>query len=56
MKHNPGHLPDDAIGKRIDGTLANGNPFTNWAADGRGGCCWERRGSGFDIDQYRVRA
>lgn len=56
MKRNPGRLPADAIGKRIDGVLANGRPFTDWAADGRSGCCWNRTGSGFDIDSYSVRA
>ena len=56
MKRNPGYLPAEAEGKRIDGVLVNGRPFTNWAADGRGSCDWKRTGSGFDIDWYEVRA
>ena len=55
MTRNPGYVPAEAAGKRIDGILANGRPFTNWPADGRTGCNWERTGSGFDIDFYSVR-
>lgn len=55
MKRNPGYVPPEAEGKRIDGVLVNGRTFTNWAADGRSGCDWKRRGTGFDIDLYSVR-
>ncbi len=55
MKRNPGHLPADAVGQRVDGVLANGRTFSDWAADGRGGCDWRRRGNAFDIDRYAVR-
>ena len=49
MTRNPGHLPPEAIGKRINGRLENGREFFNWAADGRNGCNWRRTGWAFDI-------
>lgn len=55
MRRNPGHLPSDAVGKRVDGVLANGRAFTDWAADGRTGCRWSRKGEPHDIDEYEVR-
>ena len=63
MKPNPGHLPEEAIGKRVRVRLSNGsigasdpNPMSppGWAADGRGGCRWSRIGSPFDIVEYEV--
>lgn len=61
MKPNPGHCPEEATGKRVrvrlaDGTLARDVPGSapGWAADGRGGCRWERTGSPFDIAEYEV--
>lgn len=65
MTRNPGHLPDDAAGKRVRVKLAHGgfgacdpNPMSppGWAADGRGACRWSRTGSPFDIDFYEVIA
>ena len=65
MKRNPGHLPSDAIGKRVRVRLAHGgigacddNPMSppGWAADGRTGCRWTRTGQPFDIDFYEVIA
>lgn len=63
MTPNPGHLPTEAIGKRVRVRLANGrdgrsddNPMSppGWAADGRGGCSWALTGSPFDIAEYEV--
>lgn len=63
MRRNPGHLPADAIGKRVKVRLANGqmgkaddNPMSppGWAADGRAGCRWSRTDSPFDIAEYEV--
>jgi hypothetical protein len=63
MKRNPGHLPIDAIGKRVRVQLSNGrigraddNPMSppGWAADGKGGCRWSRTGGSHDIDFYEV--
>ncbi|MEP9402063.1 hypothetical protein [Sphingomonas sp. VNH70] len=65
MRPNPGHLPQDAIGKRVRVLLANGregstdpNPMTpsGWAADGKNGCRWSLTGSPFDIAEYEVIA
>ncbi len=55
MPPNPGYLPAEAVGRRIDGVLANGRRFTDWAADGRAGCSWKHTGGGFDIETYEVR-
>ena len=55
MKKNPGHLPADAVGKRVRVKLANGmRPVDSWAADGKGGCNWKITGSDFDIAEYEV--
>ena len=63
MKPNPGHLPEEAIGKRVRVVMAHGrpgkaddNPMSppGWAADGRGGCRWTLSGSRFDIAEYEV--
>lgn len=60
---NPGHCPEAAKGKRVKVILAHGregsydpNPMSppGWAADGKGGCSWIRRGMAFDIEWYRV--
>lgn len=65
MTRNPGHLPSDAVGKRVHVVLAHGgrgrtddNPTSppGWAADGRQGCRWTRTGCRFDIDYYEVIA
>lgn len=62
MTPNPGHLPEDAIGKRVFVVLENGQDnragdpafASGWAADGRGGCSWARTGQPFDIAAYEV--
>jgi len=60
---NPGHLPPEAIGKRVIVRLEHGgigkadpNPMSppGWAADGRTGCRWTRTGSPYDIAEYEV--
>ena len=56
MKPNPGHLPADAIGKRVRGVLRNGERFSDWAADGRGGCRWTLRQLPHDIVTYEIAA
>ncbi|VVT20541.1 conserved hypothetical protein [Sphingomonas aurantiaca] len=65
MKRNPGHLPEEAAGKRVRVRLAHGrigatddNPMSppGWAADGQGGCRWTHTGSPFDIAEYEVIA
>lgn len=63
MTPNPGHLPPEAIGKRVRVKLANGrigtsdpNPMSppGWAADGKGGCNWALRDHPFAIVEYEV--
>jgi hypothetical protein len=63
VKPNPGHLPQEAIGKRVRVLLANGelgrnddNPMSpaGWPADGKNGCRWEIAGLPFDIAEYEV--
>ncbi len=64
MKPNPGHCPEEAIGKRVIVKLAKGHvegtePVTStsprgWAADGRHGCRWTRLGHPHDIAEYEV--
>jgi len=61
MRRNPGYLPHDAAGRRVRVILANGKEGRSdpagppgWAADGKGGCCWARRGFDFDIREYEV--
>lgn len=63
FRPNPGHVPADAIGKRVRVRLAHGgigatddNPMSppGWAADGKGACSWEKRGTPFDIAEYEV--
>lgn len=53
MTPNPGHLPTEAVGKRVRVRLANGN-LREWPADGRHGCGWERFGMPSDITEYEV--
>lgn len=50
---NPGHLPEDAIGKRVRVRLVNGETH-DWPADGKGGCSWKITGHPFDIASYEV--
>lgn len=61
MTPNPGHCPEEAIGKRVrvrlaDGEIAKDVPGAppGWAADGRNGCTWLRRQFPFDIAEYEV--
>lgn len=61
MSPNPGHLPEEAIGKRVRVRLENGleprdDPAMppGWAADGRGACSWHRTGQPFDIALFEV--
>ena len=54
FRPNPGHLPDDAVGRRVRVRLRNGTVSNEWPADGRGGCRWTRTGDPFDIDGYEV--
>jgi len=60
---NPGHLPTEAIGKRVRVRFPDGregrcddNPMSppGWAADGRGGCRWSLTGRPHDIAEYEV--
>jgi hypothetical protein len=57
MRANPGHLPVEAIGKRVNVRLRSeraGDPTHNWPADGRFGCRWSLSGSPVDITEYEV--
>jgi hypothetical protein len=61
VKPNPGHCPEEAEGKRVRVRLADGSIAADlpgappgWAADGRNGCNWQRRGFPFDIAEYEV--
>lgn len=55
MQRNPGHLPADAVGKRVRVRLRNGREGTgSWPADGPQGCNWRRCGHPFDIQFYEV--
>lgn len=57
MIRNPGHLPADAIGRRVRVRLIVDKPGTaprEWAADGKSGCRWTRTAGPFDIDQYEL--
>ena len=65
MTPNPGHLPPQAVGKRVRVVLENGNegrtdgnPMSplGWAADGRGGCNWTLRDHPFAIAKFEVIA
>lgn len=56
MKRNYGHLPGDAIGRRVRVKLANGRVCDGWPADGKGGCRWTLTGHPFDIAEYEVIA
>ncbi|VXC63120.1 conserved hypothetical protein [Sphingomonas sp. AX6] len=65
MKRNPGHLPSEAVGKRVRVQLRRGtmgtedpNPMSppGWAADGKSGCKWALTGSPFDIVEFEVIA
>lgn len=60
---NTGVCPEEAKGKRVRVILANGNephyddsPTSSpgWAADGKGGCRWTKRGLPFDIAFYLI--
>lgn len=62
-KRNPGHLPEDAVGKRVRVKLRDGSIGSEdggsmvppgWAADGKGGCNWRKAGHAFDIEYYVV--
>jgi len=62
-RRNPGHLPDDAIGKRVRVKLRNGSIGSEdggsmvppgWAADGKGACNWRLKNHPFDIEYYVV--
>lgn len=50
---NPGHLPEEAIGKRVRVRLVNGEQH-DWPADGKGGCSWAITGHPFDIAEFEV--
>lgn len=61
MKPNPGHLPKEAIGKRVRVRLADGSlpkdvagAPPGWAADGPNGCNWKHRNFPYDIAEYEV--
>lgn len=54
MKRNPGHLPPEAVGKRVNVRLANGAVGRDWPADGKGGCRWSITGHPFDIAEFEV--
>lgn len=64
MNPNPGHCPEDAIGKRVivrlaDGSVCGRDPVSStsprgWAADGRNGCRWTLTGQPSDIAEYEV--
>jgi hypothetical protein len=56
VKPNPGYIPREAVGKRVNVKLANGRLASDWAADGRAGCRWSRRGDPFDIEEFEVAA
>lgn len=53
MKPSPGHLPDEAIGKRVRVRLGTGTVF-ECPAEGRGAPIWARRDSRFDITHFEV--
>lgn len=69
MTPNPGHLPEEAKGKRVRVVLVKDmvtmreptyddhwNPMSKpgWAADGKGGCRWTLTNHPFDIAFYEV--
>jgi uncharacterized protein YodC (DUF2158 family) len=56
MMPNPGHLPREAIGKRVRVRLERGpaGVVKDWPADGKGGCRWTRTGSEFDIAEWEL--
>lgn len=57
MKANPGYLPEEAIGKRVNVRLRNedaNQPTHNWPADGRFGCRWSLTNHPADIVEYEV--
>lgn len=55
FRPNPGHLPADAVGKRVAVALSSGIlSQSGWPADGPAGCSWAIKGSPFDIVFYRV--
>jgi len=56
MKPNPGHLPDEAEGKKVMVELASGRIRGPWPADGRYGCRWARHGESYDIAYFKVAA
>ena len=53
MKPNPGHLPPEAIGKRVRVQLVRGGTFEA-PAEGRHAPIWTLRGDGFDIARFEV--
>ena len=57
MSPNPGHLPPEAIGKRVRVILVSDRPGDaphEWPADGRHGCIWSIAGHPADIKLYEV--
>lgn len=56
MTRNRGHLPPEAVGKRVRVRLRNGVTCDSWPADGRGGCRWTLTGDTHDILAYQVIA
>lgn len=54
MIPNPGKLPREAVGKRVNVELRNGRVCMNWAADGQSGCRWTLTKDGWDIAFYQV--
>lgn len=53
MKPNPGHLPTEAIGKRVRVRLVGGRMFEA-PADGRAAVRWSLTASDFDIAEFEV--
>lgn len=61
MKPNPGHLPRDAVGKRVVVRLTNGREHGRAPVNVGGKLGWDamttrwsRTGSPFDVAAYRV--
>lgn len=55
MHPNPGHQPEETIGRRVKVKLRNGTfPLESWAADGRNGCNWTLSNWPFDIIEWEL--
>jgi len=54
VRKNPGHLPPEAAGKRVNVVLNNGRRCANWAADGRDKCNWHQSGHPYDIAEWEL--